>query len=159
MCNNAKISNIFHARILSIFWALPQFHYRSIVGRAFRSIFCSATATQKDAAAIPHAGLRWNWHLDFKRHFEGVDKKEVPISILQQIIVKLIDGTNISIDVKQLLADGMPDAEIEDMLDAKFSELDAYIQNVDFLIDIDKVVDAVQPETDKVLKGLWFVAY
>jgi hypothetical protein len=85
---------------------------------------------------------------------EGVDKKEVPISILQQIIVKLIDGTNISIDVKQLLADGMPDAEIEDMLDAKFSELDAYIQNVDFLIDIDKVVDAVQPETDKVLKGL-----
>jgi uncharacterized membrane-anchored protein YjiN (DUF445 family) len=85
---------------------------------------------------------------------EGVDKKEVPISILQQIIVKLIDGTNISIDVKQLLADGMPDAEIEDMLDAKFSELDSYIQNVDFLIDIDKVVDAVQPETDKVLKGL-----
>ena len=85
---------------------------------------------------------------------EGVDKKEVPISILQQIIVKLIDGTNISIDVKKLLADGMPDAEIEDMLDAKFSELDSYIQNVDFLIDIDKVVDAVQPETDKVLKGL-----
>ena len=36
----------------------------------------------------------------------------------------------------------------------KFIELDAYIQNVDFLIDIDKVVSAVQPETDKVLKGL-----
>jgi hypothetical protein len=55
MCNNAKISYIFHARILSIFWALPQFHYRSIVGRAFCSIFCSAIAAQKDAAAIPNA--------------------------------------------------------------------------------------------------------
>ena len=44
--------------------------------------------------------------------------------------------------------------EIEEMLDLKFNELDAYIQNVDFLIDIDKVVSAVQPETDKVLKGL-----
>jgi uncharacterized membrane-anchored protein YjiN (DUF445 family) len=85
---------------------------------------------------------------------EGVDKKEVPINILQQIIVKLIDGTNISIDVKKLLADGMPDSEIEEMLDNKFIELDAYIQNVDFLIDIEKVVDTVQPETDKVLKGL-----
>jgi uncharacterized membrane-anchored protein YjiN (DUF445 family) len=85
---------------------------------------------------------------------EGVDKKEVPIDILQQIIVKLIDGTNISIDVKKLLADGMIPNEIETMLDDKFNELDAYIQNVDFLIDIDKVVSAVQPETDKVLKGL-----
>jgi hypothetical protein len=85
---------------------------------------------------------------------EGVDKKEVPIDILQQIIVNLIDGTNISIDVKKLLADGMIPNEIETMLDDKFNELDAYIQNVDFLIDIDKVVSAVQPETDKVLKGL-----
>ena len=85
---------------------------------------------------------------------EGVDKKEVPIDILQQIIVKLIDGTNISIDVKKLLDDGMIPNEIETMLDDKFNELDAYIQNVDFLIDIDKVVSAVQPETDKVLKGL-----
>ena len=85
---------------------------------------------------------------------EDVDKKEVPINILQQIDVKLIDGTNISIDVKKLLADGMPDGDIEEMLDAKFNELDAYIQNVDFLIDIEKVVDTIQPETDKVLKGL-----
>jgi hypothetical protein len=85
---------------------------------------------------------------------EGVDKKEVPIDILQQIIVKLIDGTNISIDVKKLLLDGMVPGDIETMLDEKFIELDAYIQNVDFLIDIDKVVDTIQPETDKVLKGL-----
>ena len=83
-----------------------------------------------------------------------VDKKEVPITILQQIVVKLIDGTNISIDIKKLLLDGMIPDEIEIMLDDKFVELDAYIQNVDFLIDIDKVVSTIQPETDKVLKGL-----
>lgn len=91
-----------------------------------------------------------NW----KDIVEGVDKREVPINILQQIDVKLIDGTNISVDVKKLLADGMLDSEVEEMLDAKFNELDAYIQNVDFLIDIEKVVDTIQPETDKVLKGL-----
>ena len=85
---------------------------------------------------------------------EGVDKRQVPISILQNIEVKLVDGTNISIDVKKLLVEGMNPNEIEEMLDMKFNELDAYIANVDFLIDIDKVVKTVQPETDKVLKGL-----
>jgi hypothetical protein len=55
---------------------------------------------------------------------------------------------------KKLLSDGMPESEIEEMLDSKFIELDAYIKNVDFLIDIEKVVDTVQPETDKVLKNL-----
>ena len=85
---------------------------------------------------------------------EGVDKKEVPIDILQEIVVKLVDGTNISIDIKRLIADGMIPGDIETMLDDKFDELDQYIHNVDFLIDIDKVVSTIQPETDKVLKGL-----
>ena len=84
----------------------------------------------------------------------GVDKKEVPISVLQQISVQLIDGTNIIINVKDLISAGQDPIAIEEMLDLKFNELDEYIQNVDFFVDIDKVKDAVQPETDKVLKGL-----
>lgn len=85
---------------------------------------------------------------------EGVDKRQVPISILQNIEVKLVDGTKIDIDIKNLLNEGMDPNEIETMLDDKFNQLDQYIENVDFLIDIEKVQDAVQPETDKVLKGL-----
>lgn len=92
----------------------------------------------------------------WKEIVESVDdKREVPIEILQAIDVKLIDGTVISIDVKKLIdEDGMDPQEIEAMLDEKFNELDRYIQNVDFMIDIAKVVDTVKPETDKVLKGL-----
>ena len=90
----------------------------------------------------------------WKAIVEDVDKREVPIDILQEIEVKLIDGTNIIIDIKKLITDGMDPLEIEGLLDDKFNELDAYIENVDFLIDIAKVVDTVQPETDKVLKGL-----
>lgn len=85
---------------------------------------------------------------------EEVEKREVPIDILQEIGVRLVDGTIISIDVKKLIDDGMLAEDIEILLDEKFNELDAYIENVDFLIDIDKVVSAVQPETDKVLKNL-----
>jgi len=84
----------------------------------------------------------------------GVDKREVPISVLEHISVQLIDGTNITINIKDLISAGQDPHEIEAMLDDKFNELDHYIKNVDFFVDIDKVKDAVQPETDKVLKGL-----
>lgn len=84
----------------------------------------------------------------------GVDKREVPISVLEHISVQLIDGTNITINIKDLINAGQDPLEIETMLDEKFNELDQYIKNVDFFVDIDKVKDAVQPETDKVLKGL-----
>lgn len=83
-----------------------------------------------------------------------VDKKEVPVEVLQRIIVRLVDGTDLSIDVTQLLADGNDPAEIEELLNNKFYDLDEYIENVDFFIDIDRVVNTVQPETDKVLKDL-----
>lgn len=83
-----------------------------------------------------------------------VDKKEVPVEVLQRIIVKLVDGTDLSIDVTQLLADGNDPADIEELLNNKFQDLDEYIENVDFFIDIDRVVNTVQPETDKVLKDL-----
>jgi len=83
-----------------------------------------------------------------------VDKTEVPVDILQRIIVKLIDGTDINIDITQLLENGSNPDDIEELLNAKFEDLDEFIENVDFFIDIDKVVNAVQPETDKVLKDL-----
>jgi hypothetical protein len=84
----------------------------------------------------------------------GVDKREVPISVLEHISVQLIDGTNISINIKELINAGQDPNDIEEMLDQKFNELDQYIKNVDFFVDIDKVKDTIQPETDKVLKGL-----
>lgn len=93
---------------------------------------------------------RKNWQ-DIVR---DVDKKEVPITVLQHISVQLLDGTVITINIQDLIQEGNDPEEIEALLDEKFNQLDAYIKNVDFFVDIDKVVDTVQPETEKVLKGL-----
>lgn len=96
--------------------------------------------------------------LDNKKTWQSivkdVDKKEVPITVLQYISVQLIDGTSININIKELIDDGNDPLEIEALLDEKFNQLDQYIKNVDFFVDIDRVVDTVQPETDKVLKDL-----
>ena len=97
-------------------------------------------------------------NLSIKKHWQdivnGVDKDELPINILQHIVVQLIDGTDVSIDIKRMLEDGTPSDEIEELLDAKFRDLDEYIDNVDFFIDIDKVVANVHPATELVLKNL-----
>ena len=81
-------------------------------------------------------------------------KKEVPVTVLQRIVVKLVDGTDLTINIKELIDDGNDPDEIEALLNAKFHDLDEYIEIVDFFIDIDSVVNTVQPETDKVLKNL-----
>jgi hypothetical protein len=85
---------------------------------------------------------------------KGVDKKEVPVEVLERIVVKLIDGTDISIDVKQLLTNGEHPNDIEDLLNTKFADLDDFIDTIDFFIDLDKVVNTVQPATDNMLKNL-----
>lgn len=97
-------------------------------------------------------------HLNIRKKWEGivkgVDKKEVPVDILDTIKVSLIDGTSISINVKQLITEGVDSEDIEQMLNDKFDQLDEYIKTVDFHVDINRVVDTIQPETDKVLKNL-----
>ena len=97
-------------------------------------------------------------HLNIRKKWEGivknVEKREVPVSVLDTIRVSLIDGTSIILDIKQLLADGGDPIEVEQMLNEKFEELDDYIVTVDFHVDINQVVNTVQPETDKVLKNL-----
>mgnify|MGYP003351440015 CR=1 FL=1 len=95
-----------------------------------------------------------HWKDIIKEIVNNAEKKEVPINLLQEIDIRLIDGTVISLDIKLLMSDGMDPEDIELFLSDKFNELDAYIDNVEFFIDIAKVVDTIQPETDKVLKNL-----
>lgn len=85
---------------------------------------------------------------------ESIDKKEIPVEILQKILVTLIDSTQVTIDVQQFIKEGMEPIEVEEMLNQKFIDLDDYIANVDFFVDIDSVVDVIQPETDRILRGL-----
>lgn len=91
-----------------------------------------------------------NW----KTILKEVEKDELPINVLEYINVYLVDGTQLSIDIKKLLDEGNDPLEIEVLLDAKFKDLDEYIENVDFFIDVDKVVNTVKPATEQVLKDL-----
>jgi len=90
----------------------------------------------------------------WKEILKDVEKKEIPIHLLQSMDVNLIDGTVVNIDIKELLSSGHDPDDIEQMLDLKLKSLDHIIDDVDFYVSIDDVVKTVQPITDQILKDL-----
>lgn len=90
----------------------------------------------------------------WKKILKDVDKKEVPIHVLQKLIVNLKDGTKVTIDVKEILQEGANPDDLENHINQRLDDLDLYIDNVDFFVDVDQVEKTVQPETDKLLSKL-----
>lgn len=90
----------------------------------------------------------------WKKILKDVEKTDVPIHLLASIGVNLIDGSTVNIDIKELLDAGNPPEVLEELLDLKFQALDNIIVNIDFFVNMDTVVDAVQPITNQLLRKL-----
>ena len=98
--------------------------------------------------------LNLNSKTIWRNILKEVEKREVPITILEKLNVHLKDGTVVTVDVKRLLAEGADPDDIEEHVTSRLEELDMYIDNVDFFVDIDLVEKTIQPETDKLLSKL-----
>lgn len=90
----------------------------------------------------------------WKSILKGVTKDEVPVALIKSVTVNLIDGTQVEIDVLELLRQGYDTDEIESMLNSRLKKLDEIIKDVDFFINVDSVASTVQPVTDDILKNL-----
>lgn len=98
--------------------------------------------------------LNLNSKTTWRNILKDVEKQEVPIHVLEKLMVYLKDGTIVTVDIKRLLAEGADPDEIEKHVSQRLDELDLYIDNVDFFVDIDLVERTVQPETNKLLSKL-----
>ena len=97
-----------------------------------------------------NAGTKKEWEAILRE----VEKQEVPITLLESMIVNLKDGTQVVIDIRNLLAEGVDPDELKDQLDERLETLDDYIDDVDFYISVDEVRKTVQTATDQLLKNL-----
>ena len=68
--------------------------------------------------------------------------------------ITLTDGTIVELSMKELTSQGMSYKDIESALNDRMDKMGDLIKNVDFFVDIEKVEAEVQPNTDKLLKGL-----
>jgi hypothetical protein len=85
---------------------------------------------------------------------KDVDKKEVPIHVLEKLMLHLKDGTVVKVDIREILKSGVDPEDVEARVNQQLQELDDYIDNVDFFVDLEQVERTVQPETDKILSKL-----
>jgi hypothetical protein len=88
----------------------------------------------------------------WKQILKTVTKDEVPISLLEKIHVNLIDGSQVEIDIVELIAEGHDPDQIKDELNERLRKMDEIIKDVDFFISIETVAKTVQPVTDDILK-------
>lgn len=91
---------------------------------------------------------------EWTRILKDVEKNEIPVHFLKSITVNLLDGTSVEVNITQLLSEGLDPETIEQQLNEQLVELDDYIQDVDFYINVDSVSRTVQPFTDELLKDL-----
>jgi hypothetical protein len=52
------------------------------------------------------------------------------------------------------MSQGLDPDQIEEVVSNKLQELDHLVVSVEFILNVQSIADAVQPETDKLLNGL-----
>ena len=83
-----------------------------------------------------------------------VDKQEIPVHVLERLVVRLKDGTEVEVNIKELLSEGQDPLLVEQHINSRLDSLDDIIDNVDFFVDVDSVVRTIQPETDRLLANI-----
>ena len=85
---------------------------------------------------------------------ENVDKHKIPVEFIKKLIVKLNGKKQHTINIEKFLSQGVDPEQIEDIVSRKLQELDDSIVGVEFILNVQIIADAVQPETDKILGNL-----
>lgn len=111
-------------------------------------------AAEKPKKPAKPKKLNLNKRAAWRDILKHVEKKEIPVHVLEKLMVYLKDGTIVTIDIRKILSEGADPDDIQFHVNQRLDELDMYIDNVDHFIDIDSVERTVQPETDRILAKL-----
>lgn len=90
----------------------------------------------------------------WERIISEVNKTDVPIECIKKVVIKLTGGRQKTINLQSLQKQGLSMEEIENLLSRTLSAFDTEIRDIDFVVDPETVAGLVQPETDKLLKGM-----
>ena len=85
---------------------------------------------------------------------ENVDKQKIPIEFIKKVVFKLEGKRQQTINIEKLLEQNLDPLQIEDVVNDKINELDATIVTIEFILNIERIAEIVQPETDSLLSNL-----
>lgn len=90
----------------------------------------------------------------WEKLIEDVPKEKIPMEFINKIIVKLKGRRQQTINISRMITRGFSPSEIEDSVTETLIELDDSVMGIEFILDVKSIADAVQPETDHLLRGL-----
>jgi len=70
------------------------------------------------------------------------------------VIFRTRQKTQKTVNLKRLRDQGLDDPLIEDVVENFIKENESDIASMEFVLDVEAVAGQVQPETDKLLKGM-----
>lgn len=95
---------------------------------------------------------------DFQAKWEkivnDVDKDHCPIACVKKVIFRTHDRRQKTINLRTLRKQGMDDEVIEQAVTKFIAENEDDIQHMELVLDVEAVAGIIQPETDKLLKGI-----
>jgi hypothetical protein len=95
---------------------------------------------------------------DFLKRWEqivnDVDKDHCPISCVKKVVFRTKDRRQRSINIRNLRRQGIDEDSIERAVGEFIEENEDIIASMELVLDVEAVAEMVQPETDKLLKGI-----
>jgi hypothetical protein len=95
---------------------------------------------------------------DFLKQWEGivndVAKDHCPISCVKKVVFKTVDRKQKTINLRMLRKQGFDDDSLEQAVSTFISENEDAIASMELVLDVEAVAELIQPETDKLLKGI-----
>ena len=98
--------------------------------------------------------LSEDWLKRWEEIVEQVDKDHVPIECIKKIVFRLNGGRQKTINLQRLKDQGLDTEEVDVLVDRYVRENQDSISNMEFVLDIKAVAELLQPETDRLLKGI-----
>ena len=85
---------------------------------------------------------------------EDVEKNRIPVQFIKKLIIKKVGKKQHTINIQNLLKQGLEPEEIEEVVTRKLNEFDDVVTGVEFILNVQSIADTVQPETDRLLGKL-----
>lgn len=95
---------------------------------------------------------------DFLKRWEqivnDVDKDHCPISCVKKVVFRTKDRRQRSINIRNLRKQGIDEDSIERAVGEFIEQNEDIIASMELVLDVEAVAEMVQPETDRLLKGM-----
>jgi len=95
---------------------------------------------------------------DFLKQWEqivnDVDKDHCPFNCVKKVVFKTVDRKQKTINLRTLRKQGFDNDSLEDAVTKFIEENESAIASMELVLDVEAVAELIQPETDKLLKGI-----